>query len=105
MAGSWSKSQNEEILINILHKIKLRSLKQYEKAEMKFHSSLTSALDGAGNKLHAPAAIPPKKRESGTTRREILVGPRFGLEALQEERSCPCQNSNNEFFVAKTAEQ
>jgi len=34
------------------------SVKQYEKAEVKFHSSLTSALDGTADQLHAPAVLP-----------------------------------------------
>jgi hypothetical protein len=78
--------------IYILRKIKVRSWKQYGKAEMKFHSSLTSALDGAADEIHAPAALPPENRLWYPSKKN-LGGPqsRSGSSAGEKKNLSPAR--------------
>jgi hypothetical protein len=61
--------------------------------EWKYSStlSLTSALDGVGGQLHAPASLPPGKRP-GTHFVGGWVGIRAGLEGCGKSR--PRRGSN-----------
>jgi hypothetical protein len=47
-------------------------------------------------KFHAPVTLPPKERDSGTHWIESLVGPRTGLDAVENIKIfCACRELDN----------
>lgn len=85
----------------ILHKIKVRSLKQYGKAEKKFHSSVSSGLDGAVDKLHAPAALPLEKRFWYPSKRNLRGPQSWSGSSAGEKKNPPLPEFEPRFLCSE----